>query len=106
MVVKKSKQLVFPKNQSKPKNDNQIIKVANKENTMIIDQIEDDKSYIEKDQVYMEPKVKSKTTQPKKKQYAFNDSRVHSKIINKACSTNFVIKNIRNVKGTMYNRQF
>lgn len=73
---------------------------------MIIDQIEDDKSYIEKDQVYMEPKVKSKTTQPKKKQYAFNDSRVHSKIINKACSTNFVIKNIRNVKGTMYNRQF
>jgi hypothetical protein len=62
MVIKKTKQLVFPKNQSKPKNDNQVIKIANKENTMIIDQIEDDKSFIEKEQVYMEPKVKSKTT--------------------------------------------
>ncbi len=62
MVVKKTKQLIFPKNQSKPKNDNQMAKVANKENTMLIDQIEDDKSFSEKEQVYMEPKVKSKTT--------------------------------------------
>ena len=71
---------------------------------MVIDEAEEAKSVTEKDQFYMEQKVKSKTTQPKKKQYAFNDSWVHSKIINKACSTNFVIKNIRNVKGTMYNR--
>ena len=41
---------------------------------MVIDEAEEAKSVTEKDQFYMEQKVKSKTTQPKKKQYAFNDS--------------------------------
>ena len=71
-----------------------------------MEDIEEAKSITDRNKQVVDQKVKSKTTQQKKKQYAFNDSRVHSKIINKACSTNFVIKNIRNAKGTMYNRQF
>ena len=49
---------------------------------------------------------KSKTLQPKKMTYATNDSRIHSKIFNKASSTNFIIKKMFNFKGTFYNSKF
>ncbi len=35
-------------------------------------------------------KIKSKTTGPKKKFYAFNQSRVNNKPVNKSCATNFI----------------
>ena len=66
-----------------------------------------DQIWKEKDVIYEKPKkqMKAKTLQPKKISFITQESRIHSKIFNKASSTNFIIKKMFHFKKNVYDKK-